>query len=74
MPAEWLAVVVQQQLVDGWMLGDPVGEESGGVGVHRDVAVVVEFADRDPDPGGAVELDDGVTLECAELPDAHPGA
>jgi hypothetical protein len=72
MPVESLPVV-QHPTVDGWMRGDPVGEQSCRVGMQRDVAVVVEFADRDPEPGCAVELDDRVTLERAEFTGAHPG-
>jgi hypothetical protein len=55
------------------MCGGPVGEQTRGVGMERDVAVVVEFADGDPQPGCAVEHDDRVTGEGAQLPDAHPG-
>ena len=70
---EWSAVMVQQVTVDGWMRGGPVGEESCGVGVQRDVTVVVELADRDPQPWRRVEVDDRVGGEAAELTDPHPG-
>ena len=42
--------------------------------VQRDVAVVVEFADRDAQPVPAANLDDGVGAEFAELADAQPGS
>src|SRR6476661_114682 len=41
--------------------------------VQRDVTVVVEFADRDPQPVGRPDLDDGVGGETEEFPFAHPG-
>ena len=41
--------------------------------MQRDVAVVVEFADRDPQPRRRVQRDDRVGGEVAELTDAHPG-
>jgi hypothetical protein len=74
MPAEWLAVMMQQEPVDGRMIGDPVDEQSGSVRVQWDEPVVVEFADRDPQPGSTVEFDDCVTFEGAELTDTHPGS
>ena len=55
------------------MLCGPVGEETGGVGVQGDIAVVVELADGNPQPGCPVEHDDGVTGERAQLTDSHPG-
>ncbi len=68
------STVVKEQPARGWMLEQPIGEEPGGVGVHRDQPVVVEFADRDPQPGCAVELHDRVMREGAELAGAHPGS
>ena len=68
------AVAVQQPTGQRWVRRSPVGEQTGGVGVQGDVAVVVQLADRDPQPWGAVEHDDGVTGERAELPDTHSGA
>jgi len=66
--------VVQQTAVHGRMPCGPVGEQTGGVGMQRHVAVVVQFADRDPQPWCAVELDHSVALEGAQLAGAHPGA
>ena len=60
---------------EGWVVwSNGVGEQTDGVGVQGDVAVVVQLADRDPQPRGAVEHDDGVSFERAELTDTHPGA
>ena len=42
--------------------------------VQRDVAVGVEFADRNAQPVGLVHLHDGVVGELTELGDAQPGA
>jgi hypothetical protein len=52
----------------------PLGEHLDELGVQRDVAVVVELADRDPQPVGVPDADHGVDLQGAELTDAHPGA
>ena len=65
--------VSQEPAACRWMQVGPVGEETGGVGVHGHVAVVVELADRDPQPRGVVQHDDRVGGEGAELTDAHPG-
>lgn len=74
MTIEAMSIDRQQTTRDGWMRRGPFGEQSGGVGMQRDVAVVVEFADGDPQPGCAVELDDSVRFEFAEFTDAHPCA
>ena len=44
------------------------------VGVQRDVAVVAELADRDAQPVGVTDVDDGVGGEVAQLTGAQPGA
>ena len=51
-----------------------VGEELDEVGVQRDVAVVVQLAERDAQPVGVADDGDGVGFEVAQLTDAHPGA
>ncbi len=43
-------------------------------GVERDVAVGVQLADRDAEPVGGADLDDGIDGERTELAVAHPGA
>src|SRR5215207_7531452 len=47
----------------GAVVGDPVVEQFLQLRVQRDVAVVVEFADRDPKPERRADLDDGVDGE-----------
>src|SRR6266508_6980146 len=64
---------MEEPSIEGWVLCDPAGEETGGVGVQGDVAVVVELADGDPQPWCPVEHDDRVTGERAQLTDTHPG-
>jgi hypothetical protein len=45
----------------------PVAEQLNQSGVQRDVAVVVELADRDAQPPGAADTTDGVGFEVAEF-------
>ena len=54
--------------------GEPAVEELFELGVQGDVAVVVQFADRDPQPVGGADLHDGVDGEVDELALAHAGA
>ena len=42
--------------------------------VQRDVAVVVELADRDPQPERRADLHDSVDGEVEQLASANPGA
>ena len=58
----------------GPVVGDPVVEQGLELRVEGDVAVVVELADRDAEPVGGADLDDGVDGERPELARAHPGA
>ena len=58
----------------GPVVGDPVVEQRLELRVQGDVAVVVELADRDAEPVGGADLDDGVDGERPELARAHPGA
>ena len=53
---------------------EPLIDHGFQLRVQWDVAVVVEFADRDPQPVGGADLDDGVGGEAEEFPFAHPGA
>ena len=55
-------------------VGEPVVDHGLELRVQRDVAVVVEFADRDPQPVGGADLDDGVGGEAEEFAFAHAGA
>ena len=50
MPVEVLPAAMQQPSVEWRMSDGPVGE-TRCVGMKRDVAVVVELADRNPQPG-----------------------
>ena len=52
----------------------PVVEERLELGVQRDVAVVVELAERDPQPVGGADLHDGIDGEVEELTLAQTGA
>ena len=58
-----------ERAVAGLIFGDEFDE----VRVEGDVAVVVEFPDRDPQPGFVADDGDGVGFEVAEFTDAHPG-
>jgi hypothetical protein len=56
-------------------VGPSIGvEQLDEMGVEGDVAVVVELAEGDPQPGGVADDGDGVGLEVAQLADAHAGA
>ena len=55
-------------------IGRPVPEHRHQLRVQRDVAVVVELADGDPQPVPVTDLDHGIGLEGAELAHAHAGA
>ena len=57
-----------ERSVAGLVVRDQLDE----VRVEWDVAVVVEFADGDPQPGLVLHDRDGVGLEVAELADTHP--
>jgi len=56
------------------VLADPVVEHVLELWVQRDVAVVVELADRDPEPVGRADLDDGVDGESEQFAFADAGA
>ena len=56
------------------VVGDPVVEQLFQLWVQRDVAVVVQFADRDPQPVGGADLHDGVDGEGEQLAAADAGA
>ncbi|BCO34927.1 hypothetical protein MHEC_27950 [Mycobacterium heckeshornense] len=58
----------------GSMVGDPVIKEFFELWVQRDVAVVVQLADRDAQPVGGSDLHDGVDGEGQQLAAAYPGA
>jgi hypothetical protein len=45
------------------VVGDPIVEQWFELWVQRDVAVVVELADRDPQPVGGADLHDSVDSE-----------
>src|SRR6476661_8738875 len=47
---------------------EPLIDHGFELRVQRDVAVVVEFADRDPQPVGRPDLDNGVGGETEEFP------
>jgi len=49
------------------VLTDPVVEHVFELWVQRDVAVVVELADRYPQPERRADLDDGVDVQSEEL-------
>ena len=56
-------------------MGDPVVEQVFELRVQRDVAVVVQLADRDPQPVGRTDLHDRIDGEGEQLaaPDAGTG-
>ena len=56
------------------VVGDPVVEHLLQLRVERDVAVVVQFADRDPRPERGADLDHGVDGEGEQLALADAGA
>ena len=47
MSVQSAAIDVDQQSARRRVLGGPLGDQPGRVGMQRDVAVVVQFADRD---------------------------
>ena len=58
----------------GRCVGPVGGDELDEVRMQQDVAIVVEFADRDPQPLRVHNQRDCVGPEIAEFPDSHPGA
>ena len=56
------------------MGGDPLVKEGFELGVKRDVAVVVELAQRNAQPERGADLNDGVSGETQELADPDAGA
>ena len=58
-----------------WWCVNPVArDELDQVRVQWTVAVVVEFADRDPQPVSFADQRDCIALKVAEFADSHPGA
>ncbi len=57
-----------------WSQSDPVIEERLELGVQRDVAVGVEFADRDVQPIRRADLNDRVDGEVDQFTFAHSGS
>ena len=56
------------------LVGPAVEKVEGGL-FQRDGTLVIEFAERDPQPAsGRAVVDDAVELEIEQLTDAHPGA
>jgi hypothetical protein len=69
-PVQRAAVVGDQPLVPADVLQvgrGPGGEQLCELGVQRDVAVVAELAQRDPQPVPGADLDDRAGLEAGEL-------
>ena len=69
------AVVGDQALVVADVLqvgGGPGGEQLDELGVQRDVAVVAELAQRDPQPVPGADLDDRVGVQAGQFPGPHP--
>jgi len=65
----------QQQRMLGRDVPGAVGlDEVDQLWVQGKVAVLVEFADRNVEPGSGADLDDGVCAEAGELADAESGA
>ena len=58
----------------GSVMADPVVEQVLQLRVQRDVAVVVQLADRDPQPVGGSDLDDRVNGQGEQFAAAHAGA
>ena len=73
---EGLAVVADDQQSRGTRTppGPVVGDEVDEHRVEGDVAVVVELADRDPQPVGAAVAEHGIVTQPAELTGPHAGA
>ena len=77
MPVQRPALVGDQALVAADVVevgGGPGGEELDELGVQRHVAVVAELAERDAQPVGRADEDDGVGFEIGELAGPHAGA
>jgi hypothetical protein len=71
------AVISDQPLAAADVLqvgGGPGGEQLDELGVQRDVAVVAELAERDPQPVPGADLDDRVGLQVREFAGPHAGA
>jgi hypothetical protein len=52
----------------------PGGQERDELGVQRDVAVVAELAERDPQPVAGADLHDGAGFQAGQLAGPHAGA
>jgi hypothetical protein len=77
MPVEWAAVIGDQSPVGANVLEvgrRPVAEQRDELWVQRDVAVVAEFAEWDPQPVVGADLHDGVGFEVGQFAGAHAGA
>ena len=74
--ADLLAVADEEQVAAqaGRSLRDPLVQKCLQLGVQRDVAVVVELAERDAQPVAGADLHDRVHGEGHELAAAHSGA
>ena len=72
------SIVFEQKAIGAqpmWsVLGDPVVEQLFELWVQRDVAVVVQLADRDPQPVGRADLHDRVDGEGQQLATTDAGA
>src|SRR6185437_16230333 len=76
-PVQRAAVVGDQALVPADVLevgGGPGGEQLDQLGVQRDVPVVAEFAQRDPQPVPGADEHDRVGVQAGELAGPHAGA
>jgi hypothetical protein len=58
----------------GPVVGDPGIEQLFELWVQWDVAVIVQFADRDPQPAGGADLNDRVDGEGQQLATSDAGA
>ncbi|GLB92574.1 hypothetical protein Mkiyose1088_18080 [Mycobacterium kiyosense] len=58
----------------GSVVADPVVEQLFELRVQRDVAVIVQFADRDPQPVSRADLHDRIGSEGQQLAAADPSA
>src|SRR3954468_5608503 len=72
------SIVFEQKMIRaqplGPVVGNPVVEQLFELRVQRNVAVVVQLADRDPQPVGRADLHDRVNGEGQQLATADPGA
>ena len=65
----------QQQRVPGGDMGGAVAVDEGDqLGVQGQVAVLVELADRDVQPGPGADVHDGIGLQAGVFADPQPGA